>query len=137
MIWATQVLETLNKSGIATRSEVTDAAHAAHAECVMLNKGPFVTEAVRALDRLLALYADKPVWKAMQKRAMQADFGWSAAAAVKMWSRRCWNSFRRPMSSRLSRIPHSPGQLFRAIVSAQASSSAYQVQRAIIARFFP
>lgn len=36
----------------------------------------------RALDRLLALYADKPVWKAMQKRAMQADFGWSAAAAA-------------------------------------------------------
>ena len=36
----------------------------------------------RALDRLLALYADKPVWKAMQKRAMQADFGWSAAATA-------------------------------------------------------
>ncbi len=39
VIWATQVLETLNKSGIATRSEITDAAHAAMAECVMLNKG--------------------------------------------------------------------------------------------------
>lgn len=34
----------------------------------------------RALDKLLRLYADKTVWKAMQRRAMQADFGWSAAA---------------------------------------------------------
>jgi len=33
------VLETLNKSGLATRSEVTDAARAAHAECIMVNKG--------------------------------------------------------------------------------------------------
>ena len=39
VIWATQVLETLNKSGIATRSEVTDAARSYQAECVMLNKG--------------------------------------------------------------------------------------------------
>ncbi|MCC7506262.1 MAG: pyruvate kinase [Saprospiraceae bacterium] len=39
VIWATQVLETLNKSGLATRSEVTDAARAAHAECIMVNKG--------------------------------------------------------------------------------------------------
>lgn len=34
----------------------------------------------RALDRLLALHADKSVWKAMQRRAMQADFGWTSAA---------------------------------------------------------
>jgi pyruvate kinase len=39
VIWATQVLENLNKSGIATRSEITDVAHAAMAECVMINKG--------------------------------------------------------------------------------------------------
>lgn len=39
VIWATQVLETLNKKGIATRAEVTDAAFAANAECVMINKG--------------------------------------------------------------------------------------------------
>ncbi len=34
----------------------------------------------RALDRLLALHADKTTWKAMQRRAMQADFGWASAA---------------------------------------------------------
>ena len=39
VIWATQVLETLNKHGIATRAEVTDASHAVMADCVLLNKG--------------------------------------------------------------------------------------------------
>lgn len=34
----------------------------------------------RALDRLLTLFADRASWKAMQRRAMQADFGWAAAA---------------------------------------------------------
>jgi pyruvate kinase len=34
VIWATQVLENLNKSGVPTRSEITDAAHASMAECV-------------------------------------------------------------------------------------------------------
>src|SRR6202000_2669765 len=37
VIWATQVLESLNRSGIATRSELTDASYAALSECVMLN----------------------------------------------------------------------------------------------------
>ncbi|SJZ73943.1 pyruvate kinase [Consotaella salsifontis] len=52
-IWATQVLEDLVKKGIPSRGEMTDAAMAARAECVMLNKGPAVAEAVAALDRLL------------------------------------------------------------------------------------
>jgi pyruvate kinase len=49
VIWATQVLENLNKSGIATRSEITDAAHAALADCVMINKG---THIIRTLETL-------------------------------------------------------------------------------------
>ena len=53
VIWATQVLETLNKSGIATRSEVTDAAHAAHAECVMLNKGKHLLTVMATLQDIL------------------------------------------------------------------------------------
>jgi pyruvate kinase len=52
-IWATQVLEDLVKTGLPSRGEMTDAAMAARAECVMLNKGPAVIEAVRMLDRLL------------------------------------------------------------------------------------
>ena len=53
VIWATQVLESLAKSGIPLRSEITDAAMGERAECVMLNKGPYVVEAVRSLDDIL------------------------------------------------------------------------------------
>jgi pyruvate kinase len=52
-IWATQVLEGLAKSGIPSRAEVTDAAMGERAECVMLNKGPYILEAVQALDSIL------------------------------------------------------------------------------------
>jgi pyruvate kinase len=52
-IWATQVLETLAKAGVPSRAEITDAAMGHRAECVMLNKGPHVDAAVRALDDIL------------------------------------------------------------------------------------
>ncbi|MGB4772909.1 MAG: pyruvate kinase [Chitinophagaceae bacterium] len=53
VIWATQVLENLNKSGLATRSEITDATHAAMAECVMINKGDHTIEVIEALRDIL------------------------------------------------------------------------------------
>jgi pyruvate kinase len=53
VIWATQVLETLAKTGIPSRAEVTDAAMGVCAECVMLNKGEHIVEAVRFLDHVL------------------------------------------------------------------------------------
>jgi pyruvate kinase len=53
VIWATQVLETLAKDGIPSRAEITDAAMGVRAECVMLNKGPHIAEAVRVLDGIL------------------------------------------------------------------------------------
>ncbi|MBK6659909.1 MAG: pyruvate kinase [Proteobacteria bacterium] len=53
VIWATQVLETLAKSGYPSRAEVTDAAMGVRAECVMLNKGPYMVEAVTFLDGVL------------------------------------------------------------------------------------
>lgn len=53
VVWATQVLETLAKTGLATRAEVTDAAMAVRAECVMLNKGPFIATATESLDSIL------------------------------------------------------------------------------------
>lgn len=52
-IWATQVLDTLARTGVPSRAEVTDAAASVAAECVMLNKGPFVDEAVRVLSDIL------------------------------------------------------------------------------------
>ena len=53
VIWATQVLDTLAKKGQASRAEITDAAMAVRAECVMLNKGPYILHTIRALDDIL------------------------------------------------------------------------------------
>ena len=53
VVWATQVLETMAQTGRPSRAEVTDAAMSGRAECVMLNKGPHVVEAVRFLDDVL------------------------------------------------------------------------------------
>ena len=53
VIWATQVLETLNKTGYATRSEITDAAMSGRAECVMLNKGKYIVNTIETLDDIL------------------------------------------------------------------------------------
>jgi pyruvate kinase len=54
-IWATQVLETLAKKGRPSRAEITDAAMAQRAECVMLNKGPHILEAIQMLDDIIRL----------------------------------------------------------------------------------
>ena len=53
VIWATQVLETLNKTGFATRSEITDAANSVKSECVMLNKGKYIVKTIQTLDDVL------------------------------------------------------------------------------------
>lgn len=53
VIWATQVLETLAKDGVIDRPEITDAAMSVRAECVMMNKGPFITDAVAILHDIL------------------------------------------------------------------------------------
>jgi len=49
VIWATQVLESIAKKGTRSRPEFTDAAMAVRAECVMLNKGPYILDAIEAL----------------------------------------------------------------------------------------
>ncbi|MXV38326.1 pyruvate kinase [Flavobacteriaceae bacterium Ap0902] len=53
VIWATQVLETLHKTGIATRAEMTDAANAISAECIMINKGEYTVRVLRTLKDVL------------------------------------------------------------------------------------
>jgi pyruvate kinase len=52
-IWATQVLENLAKTGTPSRAEITDAAASQRADCVMLNKGPYITAAIEVLDDIL------------------------------------------------------------------------------------
>jgi pyruvate kinase len=53
VIWATEVLDQLATTGRPSRAEVTDAAMAQRAECVMLNKGPYVAAAIAELDDIL------------------------------------------------------------------------------------
>ncbi|MHA6246965.1 pyruvate kinase [Pontibacter sp. CAU 1760] len=53
VVWATQVLETLAKKGRPSRAEITDAAMAQRADCVMLNKGPHVVQAIELLHDIL------------------------------------------------------------------------------------
>ncbi len=58
VIWATQVLEQLAKTGRPSRAEISDAVMSERAECVMLNKGPFLDEAVTVLDNIMRRMAE-------------------------------------------------------------------------------
>lgn len=53
VIWATEVLNSLAKTGLPSRAEVTDAAMSRRAECVMLNKGPYIVTAIEQLASIL------------------------------------------------------------------------------------
>ena len=70
-IWATQVLEGLVAKGLSTRGEMTDAAMAARAECVMLNKGPNILAGISALDRILRRMGENQAKKTPTLRALQ------------------------------------------------------------------
>jgi len=70
LVWATQVLERLAKKGMSSRPELTDAAMGVRAECVMLNKGPYVTRAVNTLDRILSRMQDHQRKKTSRLRAL-------------------------------------------------------------------
>ena len=72
VIWATQVLESLVKDGAPSRGEMTDAAMAERAECVMLNKGPFVAEAIAILDDVLTRMEAHQLKKTPQLRALHS-----------------------------------------------------------------
>jgi len=71
VIWATQVLESLAKRGLATRAEVTDAAMSGRAECVMLNKGPHIVSAVETLDDILRRMEDHQSKKSARMRELK------------------------------------------------------------------
>jgi pyruvate kinase len=72
VIWATQVLEGLAKEGLPTRAEVTDAAMAGRAECVMLNKGPHIVDAVNMLSTVLQRMQGHQYKKTPQLRTLHA-----------------------------------------------------------------
>ncbi len=54
VILATQILESLTESGLRSRAEITDAIMGQRAECVMLNNGTHIAEAVKTLAALLS-----------------------------------------------------------------------------------
>lgn len=68
VIWATQVLENLAKKGLPSRAEITDAAMGVRAECVMLNKGPYIERAVVTLDHILRRMQEHQLKKAARLR---------------------------------------------------------------------
>ena len=72
VIWATQVLENLVKDGAPSRGEMTDAAMAERAECVMLNKGPFIAEAITILDDVLTRMQAHQTKKTPKLRALHS-----------------------------------------------------------------
>ena len=53
VIWATQILEGMAKTGAPSRAEVSDAGMSIMAECAMLNKGPRIVETVRFLAGII------------------------------------------------------------------------------------
>lgn len=58
VIWATDVLDRLNKKGIPQRPELTDVYMGLRADCIMLNKGPFVHESIKFINQLEQLNKD-------------------------------------------------------------------------------
>jgi pyruvate kinase len=79
VVWATQVLESLAKTGQPSRAEITDAAMGERAECVMLNKGPYIVEATRALDDILRRMESHHAKKRSMLRELQVADRFSRA----------------------------------------------------------
>jgi pyruvate kinase len=72
VIWATPVLERLVQKGRPSRGEMTDAAMTARAECVMLNKGLYLLEAIDELDTLLGRMEENQHKKMPQLRRLRS-----------------------------------------------------------------
>ncbi|MCC6711792.1 MAG: pyruvate kinase [Candidatus Dadabacteria bacterium] len=73
-IWATQVLESLARQGSATRAEITDAAMGHRAECVMLNKGAHILDALETLDDILKRMQSHQVKKTAMLRELRLAY---------------------------------------------------------------
>lgn len=70
VVWGTQVLENMVATGIPTRAEVTDAAQGSRSECVMLNKGEYLTESVAFLDEVIKQMHEHEYKKTPKLRAL-------------------------------------------------------------------
>jgi pyruvate kinase len=79
-VWATQVLEGMAKTGTPSRAEISDAAMSARAECVMLNKGPYIQDTIRTLDDILRRMREHQTKKQSRLRRLRSWYGrWPVA----------------------------------------------------------
>ncbi|CAM2843376.1 pyruvate kinase [Salinicoccus roseus] len=70
VIWATQVVESLVKTGIPTRSEISDVVAGSRAECIMLNKGEYIADGVGVVSEILEKFEDHHYKKTSMLRAL-------------------------------------------------------------------
>ena len=71
VVWATQVLENLVKQNLPSRAEITDAAMSERAECVMLNKGPYILHGMSVLKEIISRMQFHQDKKTPQYRPLQ------------------------------------------------------------------
>ena len=72
VVWATQVLDRLVKEGTPSRAEISDVVMAQRAECVMLNKGEFLLEALAIVDDVFRRMEGHQHKKTSRLRALRA-----------------------------------------------------------------
>ncbi len=72
VIWATQVLDRLVRKGTPSRAEISDVVLAQRAECVMLNKGEFLLEALSIVDDVFRRMDGHQHKKTARLRALRA-----------------------------------------------------------------
>lgn len=70
VVWATEVFSNLVDNGIPTRAEVTDATEGALSECIMLNKGNYIVDAVKMLVKIFKNVEVHQYKKTPQLRAL-------------------------------------------------------------------
>jgi pyruvate kinase len=81
VIWATQVLEDMAKTGSPTRAEVSDASMSGGADCVMLNKGPHIVAAVEFLGGILERMGEQQLKKTPRLRRLSISQNLGPGAA--------------------------------------------------------
>jgi pyruvate kinase len=75
VIWATQVLESLAKRGLPARAEISDISLGQKAQCVMLNKGPYIVDAVKMLAQVLEKEEAQPQKRQQTATHYMAQYG--------------------------------------------------------------
>lgn len=90
VVWATQLLERLTVHGMPSRAEVSDVVLGERAEAVMLNKGPFLPEAVRILeDILVRMHRHQEKKRPLMPHLGVADHFFALAAASAPFAAAC------------------------------------------------